>query len=62
MYYDLDFIYASSEVELNEKLEEKAAEGWERKGNFEIIDPNIEGENMNAPHFVMLGQTIVKYN
>lgn len=57
-----DIIYASTQAKLNEQVEKKIAEGWQRRGNIIILEPDYSGSNIEVPKFVYFSQIVIKEN
>ena len=57
---ELDLITARTKEELEKKLEEKKAEGWESYGESGIIDPKLESNFTDIPHFIYYWRHVVK--
>lgn len=55
-----DIIYAGTQAKLNEQVEKRIAEGWERRGNIIILEPDYSGSNIEVPKFVYFSQIVVK--
>lgn len=55
-----DIIYAGTQAKLNKEVEKKIAEGWERRGDVIIIEPDYTGSNIELPKFIYFSQTVVK--
>lgn len=55
-------IYASTQAKLNKQVEQKIAEGWEKRGDTIIIQPDYSGSNIEVPRFVSFLQFVVKEN
>jgi hypothetical protein len=58
----LEFMCAGTLAKLSEQVEKKIAEGWERRGDVAIIEPDYSGSNIELPQFVYFLQTVVKEN
>jgi hypothetical protein len=59
---DLEFMCGSTLAKLNEQVQKKIAEGWERRGDVAIIEPDYSESNIELPQFVYFLQTVVKEN
>ncbi len=55
-------ICASSRAELNDQVERKIADGWERRTDVEIVDRDQTGNNIEIPEFVLFLQIVTKDN
>ena len=57
-----DIIYAGTQAKLDEQVERKLAEGWERRGDVILIQPDFSGSNIEVPQFVYYSQIVIKEN
>jgi hypothetical protein len=55
-----DIIYAGTQAKLNEQVEKRIAEGWERRGDVIILEPDYSGSNIEVPKFVYFSQIVIK--
>lgn len=56
----LDIIYAGTQDKLNKQVEEKMAEGWEKRGEALLVRPDYSGSTIEVPQFVYYLQVVVK--
>jgi hypothetical protein len=57
-----DIIYAGTQARLNEQVEKRITEGWERRGDVIILEPDYSGSNIEVPKFVYFSQIVIKEN
>jgi hypothetical protein len=58
-----EFVYGKNQADLNEKVEKKIVEGWERyTGEVHTIVSGITSDNVEVPNFVYFSQSIIKEN
>ena len=55
-----DIIYGRTKTKLNEEIEKKIAEGWERYGEVVITQPKLMSDSIEVPMFVYYSQSVIK--
>lgn len=57
-----EILYGGTQAKLNEEVEKKLAEGWQRRGDVILIQPDYSGSTIEVPHFVYYSQIVIKEN
>lgn len=53
-----EILYAGTEKELNEQIEERLADGWETRGETQLLKPDYD--HSDVPQFVYFLRIVVK--